>query len=156
MRDPAVRRERLAQAMREVLSELILTESKDPRLAGVVVSAVELSADLKLARAFFSVFGDSERERQAADGLQQARNYLRRQLGRRLRMHSSPEIEFRRDLGFERADRVQRLLDEIAVDRAADDEREGPESGHDERPEAVSLPEPGSRTPDPGRGGRRG
>jgi len=156
MRDPAVRRERLAQAMREVLSELILTESKDPRLAGVVVSAVELSADLKLARAFFSVFGDSERERQAADGLQQARNYLRRQLGRRLRMHSSPEIEFRRDLGFERADRVQRLLDEIAVDRAATDEREGTESGHDERPEAVSLPEPGSRTPDPGRGGRRG
>jgi ribosome-binding factor A len=156
MRDPAVRRERLAQAMREVLSELILTESKDPRLAGVVVSAVELSADLKLARAFFSVFGDSERERQAADGLQQARNYLRRQLGRRLRMHSSPEIEFRRDLGFERADRVQRLLDEIAVDRAAADEREGPEPGHDERPEAVSLPEPGSRTPDPGTGGRRG
>ena len=69
MRDPAVRRERLAEAMREVLSELLLTEVKDPRLAGVVISAVELSGDLKLARAYFSVFGDEERERQAADGL---------------------------------------------------------------------------------------
>ena len=73
MRDSAVRRERLAEAMREVLSELLLTEIKDPRLAGVVISAVELSGDLKLARAYFSIFGDDERERQAADGLQQAR-----------------------------------------------------------------------------------
>ncbi len=118
MRDPAVRRERLAEAMREVLSELLLTEIKDPRLAGVVISAVDLSGDLKLARAFFSVFGDDERVRQAADGLQQARGFLRRESGRRMRLHNPPELEFRRDKGFERADRVQRLLDEVTGHRA--------------------------------------
>jgi ribosome-binding factor A len=113
VRDPAVRRERLAEAMREVLSELLLTEIKDPRLAGVVISAVELSGDLKLARAYFSVFGDEERERQAADGLHQARGFLRRESGRRMRVHNPPDLEFRRDKGFERADRVQRILDQV-------------------------------------------
>jgi len=113
VRDGLVRRERLAEAMREVLSEILLTEVKDPRLAGVVISAVELSGDLKLARAYFSVIGDEERERQAADGLSQARGFLKRESGRRMRLHNPPDIEFRRDKGFERADRIARVLDEI-------------------------------------------
>ncbi len=118
MRDGGVRRERLAESMREVLSETLLTEVKDPRLAGVVISAVELSGDLKLARAYFSVIGDDERERQAADGLAQARGFLRRECGRRMRIHNPPEIEFRRDKGFERADRIARVLDQIQGHRA--------------------------------------
>jgi len=113
MHDPALRRERLAAAIRETLSTMLLRDVKDPRLEGVVISAVEFPGDLKLARAFFSVVGDQERERQAADGLKQATGYLRRQLGRELRMHNPPDLEFRRDLGFERADRVQRILDRI-------------------------------------------
>jgi ribosome-binding factor A len=113
LRQPSLRRARLIEAMRETLSELLLTETKDPRLAGVVVSAVELSGDLKLAKAYFSVIGDDERERQAADALAQARGFLRREIGRRLRLHNPPALEFLRDKGFERADRVQRILDEI-------------------------------------------
>ena len=113
MHDPALRRERLAAAIRETLSMMLLRDVKDPRLEGVVISAVEFPGDLKLARAFFSVVGDQERERQVADGLKQATGFLRRQLGRELRMHNAPDLEFRRDLGFERADRVQRILDEI-------------------------------------------
>jgi ribosome-binding factor A len=111
--DPALRRERLAAAIRENLSMMLLRDVKDPRLEGVVISAVEFPGDLKLARAFFSVVGDQERERQAADGLKQATGFLKRQLARELRMHNPPDLEFRRDLGFERADRVQRILDQI-------------------------------------------
>ncbi|MEW6337687.1 MAG: 30S ribosome-binding factor RbfA [Acidobacteriota bacterium] len=115
MRQTGLRRERLAEAIRESLSELLLTEMKDPRLAGVVVSAVELSGDLKLARAFFSVYGDEERVRQAADGLRQAKGALRRAMGRRMKLHNPPDVEFHRDRGYERSDRVQRLLDGIGV-----------------------------------------
>ncbi len=122
MRDALVRRERLAEAMREALSELLLTQVKDPRLAGVVISAVELSGDLKLARAFFSVIGDEERERQAADGLTQARGFLRRESARRMRLHSPPDIEFKRDKGFERADRIARVLDRIHETEARGEE----------------------------------
>lgn len=117
MRQAGLRKERLSHAMREVLSELLIKDVKDPRLAGVVISAVELSGDLKLARAFFSVIGDEERERQASDGLLQARAFLRREVGKRMRLHNPPELEFRRDKGFERADRLQRILDRIARER---------------------------------------
>jgi ribosome-binding factor A len=125
MRQPGLRKERLSHAMREVLSELLLIEVKDPRLAGVVISVVELSGDLKLARAFYSLIGDEERERQALDGLQQARAFLRREMGLRMRMHNFPDLEFRRDKGFERADRVGRLLDKIARERTVDGEENG-------------------------------
>ena len=113
MRESTVRRERLAAAIRDTLSQVLLREVKDPRLEGVVISAVEFGGDLKLARAFFSVYGDQERERQAADGLKQATGFLKRQLSRELRMHNPPDLEFHRDRGFERADRVQRILDQI-------------------------------------------
>ncbi len=127
MRQVGLRKHRLAEAMRELLSELLLTEVKDPRLAGVVVSAVELSGDTKFARAFFSVYGDAERERQAADGLAQAKNFLRRELGHRMRLHNPPALEFLRDKGFERSDRVQRLLDQLAAEQ--DTGIRGPGSG---------------------------
>jgi ribosome-binding factor A len=130
MREGSLRRERLAAAIRELLSELLLTGAKDPRLAGVVISAVELSGDLKVARAYFSVIGDEERERQVADGLTQARGYLRREVSRRLHMHASPDLEFFRDKGFERADRVARILDglqPIPPEEANDQDSHGDE-----------------------------
>lgn len=125
MRDARLRPQRLAEAIRETLSELLLRESKDPRLHGVVISAVELSGDLKLARAFFSVYGDEERERQALDGLHQARTFLRRQMGRRMRLHNPPDLEFRRDKGYERADRVARILDELDLPAVEDESSPG-------------------------------
>lgn len=126
MRTAGLRRERLAEAMRQVLSEILLGGMKDPRLAGVVVSAVELSGDLKIARAFFSVVGDAERERQAADALHQARGYLRREMGRRLRIHNVPDLQFARDRGYERADRIHRILDALpqAPEAAAEADEE--------------------------------
>lgn len=130
MREGSLRRERLAEAIREVLSELLLAGVKDPRLAGVVISAVELSGDLKLARAFWSVIGDEERERQATDGLAQGRGFLRREMARRLHMHAAPDLEFLRDLGFERADRVQRILDSLQTD--AEDSGTSRDNGADE------------------------
>ena len=113
MRDPSLRRERLSSSLRQELTELLITEVKDPRLSGVVITAVELSGDLKLAHAYFSVVGDEERERQVADGLAQARGFLRHEVGRRMKLHDPPALDFRRDKGFDRADRVQRVLDRL-------------------------------------------
>ncbi len=122
MRTAGLRRERLAEGLRQVLSEILVGGMKDPRLAGVVISAVELSGDLKRARAFFSVVGDEERERHVADALQQARGFLRRELGRRLHIHNVPELQFVRDRGYERADRIHRILDALEQPREEDGE----------------------------------
>lgn len=113
MRDPRLRKMRLEESLREALSNLLLREAKDPRLAGVVISAVTLSGDLKQAKAFFSVFGDAERERQAAEGLEQAKGFLRSALRRLLSVDTVPELIFLRDKGYEHADRVARILDRL-------------------------------------------
>jgi ribosome-binding factor A len=117
MRDPRLRKARLEETIREVLSSVLLREAKDPRLAGVVISAVELSGDLKQAKAYFSVFGDKERERQAAEGLEQAKGFLRAELKRAVRMETIPELLFVRDKGYEHADRVAQILQRLAAEK---------------------------------------
>jgi ribosome-binding factor A len=117
MRDPRLRKARLEETIREVLSSVLLREAKDPRLAGVVISAVELSGDLKQAKAYFSVFGDKERERQAAEGLEQAKGFLRAELKRAVRLETIPELLFVRDKGYEHADRVAQILQRLAAEK---------------------------------------
>jgi len=124
MRDPRLRKARLEETIREVLSSVLLQEAKDPRLAGVVISAVELSGDLKQAKAYFSVFGDKERERQAAEGLEQAKGYLRAELKRAVRMETIPELIFVRDKGYEHADRVAQILQRLSAEKSSEEPSE--------------------------------
>jgi ribosome-binding factor A len=124
MRHPLLRKVRLQESIREVLSHLLLREAKDPRLAGVIISAVELSGDFKQAKAYFSVFGDKERERQAAEGLEQAKGFLRAELRRQLRLDVIPELIFLRDKGYEHADRVAQILEKLHQEQGQEGEDE--------------------------------
>lgn len=107
------RNARLESEIRTVLSELLRFEVKDPRLEGVTISAIRLSPDRSRARVFFSVFGDPERERHAQDGFVAAGAFLRRELGRRVRLRSVPELDFRRDTSYEYGDRIERVLSRL-------------------------------------------
>jgi len=117
------RNRRLEGEIRAVLAELLRFSVKDPRLDDVTVSAIQLSADRTQARVFYSVIGDAERERQAADGFAAAAAFMRRELGQRMRMRTVPALEFRRDTSYEYGDRIERLLDRIhtAPSDAGDD-----------------------------------
>ena len=107
------RNARLQGEIRNVLAELLLHEVNDPRLSGVTVSGVRLTADRSKARVYFSVIGDAERERQAGDGFKAASGFLRRELGRRMRLRIVPTLEFIRDASYEYGDRMERLLDRL-------------------------------------------
>lgn len=107
------RNDRVTGQIRAVLSELLLQEVNDPRLDGVVISGVRVNRDRTQAEVFFSVIGDDERERQAADGFAAAANFLRRELGRRMHIRTVPSLEFRRDTSFEYGDRMERLFDRM-------------------------------------------
>jgi ribosome-binding factor A len=110
------RNARLEGEIRSVLSDLLRLEVKDPRLVGVTVSQVRLSGDRTAARVYFSVIGDDERERQAADGFQAAAAFMRRQLGRRMRLRVVPTLDFVRDSSFKYGDRMERLFDKLSED----------------------------------------
>ena len=92
------RNARLAEEMRKVLAELLLLDVNDPRLEGVTVSDLSLNADRSQARVYYSIYGDDERVRHAGDGFSAARSFLRRELGRRMRLRTVPELEFHRGL----------------------------------------------------------
>jgi len=107
-----------------VLTELLQHEVNDPRLAGVTVSVVRLSADRSHGRIYFSVIGDDERERQAADGLAAANPFLRRELGRRMRLRTVPAIEFLRDTSYEYGDHMERIFQKLHDEGVLPSERD--------------------------------
>ncbi len=108
------RNARLEGEIRSVLSNLLRLEVKDPRLEGVTLSQIRLTGDRTGARVYFSLVGDDEREREAADGFRAAAAFMRRQLGRRMRLRVVPTLEFVRDTSFEYGDRMERLFDKLA------------------------------------------
>ena len=124
------RNTRLEGEIRSVLSDLLRSEVKDPRLTDVTVSSIRLSADRSKARVYYSVIGDAEREREASDGFNAAAPFMRRQLGQRMRLRVVPSLEFFRDTSYEYGDRMERLFDTLAKDGllpAADENGDGTE-----------------------------
>jgi ribosome-binding factor A len=118
------RNARLEGEIRAVLSNLLLHDLNDPRLANVTVSVIRLSADRAHAKVYYSIFGDAERERQAAEGFAAAAAFVRRELGQRMRLRSVPTLEFHRDTSYEYGDHMERLFDRLKdeVQPAGDDD----------------------------------
>ncbi len=115
------RRERLSGELRDEIAQIVSRGLKDPRIGFVTVTRVELSADLGHAKAFVSVLGNEDQRRESMAGLKQATGFVRREVGRRIRMRVLPELKFVYDKGVDATDRVARLLEQVR----AREEREG-------------------------------
>jgi ribosome-binding factor A len=109
------RSERLAEEIREEVARMIATELKDPRLGFVTVVRVELAHDLGYARVHVGVLGNEKDREKSLVALRSAAGFVRRELGKRLRIHHTPEIDFRYDKGLDATDRVAQLLQEDAA-----------------------------------------
>jgi ribosome-binding factor A len=109
---PSERMRRVDEAMREVLSDAITQDLKDPRVGFVTVTAVDTSPDLRHARVHVSVLGDDKQRRLTMDGLQAAHGFLQRRVAGELRLKHTPRLDFHYDDTAERADRLERLLGE--------------------------------------------
>ena len=125
------RPERLAEELREEIARMIASEVKDPRLGFVTVTRVEVAHDLRYARVHVGVLGGEAEREKSLTALRSAAGFIRRQLGRRLRIHHSPEVDFRYDKGIDATDRVARLLAEVAEREKAAAQAEGVEAGDD-------------------------
>ena len=103
---------RVNHLLQEELARLIRFELKDPRVADVAVTGVEATSDLKYATVYVRSLGGSEAIANALKGLESAEGYMRKTLGRELRLRRIPELTFREDSSLEHAIRIEALLDE--------------------------------------------
>ncbi len=105
---------RLRELLKKEVSEILQREMKDPRIGFVSVTDVEISADLRHAKIFVSIFGDAAAKTQTMEGLESARGFVRTELAHRIRLRRIPEVLFRIDESIERGARVNRLLRQVA------------------------------------------
>ena len=119
------RPERVADILREEISQIVGFELEDPRLTMVTVTDVRLSDNLKAARVYFTVAGTEEEHQLALSALNHAAPYVRKQLGLSLNLPRTPEIHFVRDRVEEQGARVDKLLDKIERDWATQERDEG-------------------------------
>jgi len=107
---------RVDEAVREVLSDAIAHEVKDPRVGFVTVTAVETSPDLRSARVFVSVLGSETVRRRSLDGLESAHGYLQKRVAGELRLKHTPALHFLYDDSTDRGMRIAELLDAEAAE----------------------------------------
>lgn len=109
------RKLRVAAELQRVANELLAQEINDPRLAGVRISAVELSGDLSVARLFFNTLDPDDDPEPIETALERASGFFRSRLGRALRLRRVPELSFVQDLGPRRGFELTHLIDEVVA-----------------------------------------
>lgn len=112
----------VAEALKRETSDIIANHLKDPRLGFITVTGAEMADDLRYARIFISILGDDDARKKSLQGLESAKGFVRRELGQRLRLKFTPEIDFKVDESVARGDRIDRLLHQLAEEK-----RDGPD-----------------------------
>jgi ribosome-binding factor A len=107
------RTDRVADLILKELAEVLLRKVKDPRLAEITLTAVKVSPDLRHARVYYSLLGDDEKKTEVAAGLDSARGFVKRELGKRLELRHVPDISFHFDDSLEYGSHIDQLLAEL-------------------------------------------
>lgn len=106
------RKDRVSEQIRRELAELIRTELKDPRVGMISLTDVEVTADYAHAKVYFSTLAGGDNLPSVLTGLQKASGFLRRELGKRISIHMTPQLHFVFDQSLERGADLSKLIDE--------------------------------------------
>jgi ribosome-binding factor A len=109
--------ERIAEQIREELSQILATEVSDPGVGLVTITRVKVTADLSLARAYWTVLGEGKERTDTAKALNRAVPYLRHLLSQRLTLRRAPELKFQYDESVAAHDRIERIIHDLHVER---------------------------------------
>jgi len=127
------RPQRVADQIRSELALLLAREVHDPGIGFVTLTRVQVSPDLQSARVHYTVLGDEKARANSAKALGRATPFLRRQIGSRLRLKRTPELQFLYDNSIAGQDRIEQILNELhaepTVDREVTHERNDDDNG---------------------------
>ena len=114
MRKNSIKNTRVSGEVQKVLSEIIRGEIKDPRISPLTsVVQVYVAPDLKTCKAYISVLGQEEAQKDTLEGLKSAEGYIRRQLARELNLRNTPEITFILDQSIEYGENMSKLIEYV-------------------------------------------
>ena len=119
MQGSGSRAERIADQIKDQVSQLLAFEVKDPAVGLLTVTHVKLTSDMGLAHVYYTLVGDDVERRKTARALDRATAFVRRRLAEGMNMRRTPEVKFHYDENVERQERVETLLREIAAERDA-------------------------------------
>ena len=111
--------ERIAEQLREEVSQILATDIADPGVGLVTVSRIRVSPDLSLARVYWTLVGDAAEKKRTTKALQRAAPFVRHVLATRLTLRRVPEVAFHYDEGLAAHQRVEEILHEIHEEEAA-------------------------------------
>jgi len=114
------RSEKVADLIHKEISEMLVKTIKDPRIGFVTITRVEASEDCRSAKVYFSVTGTREDRERSMKGLSSAKGYVRKELGRRIRLRYTPEIIFKFDPSIEYAIHIGEVLRHLKEDEGTD------------------------------------
>ena len=114
-RSPFNRTDRVASLIQEIISGLLRSEVKDPRVRSVTVTDVEVTGDLREARIYYTHHSGEFKADEVREGLQRASGFVRRELGQRIRMRVTPSLDFREDTSLDYGARIEAKLRELGL-----------------------------------------
>lgn len=117
MRKNSIKNTRINGEVMKELSVIIRSQIKDPRIHPMTsVTSVEVAPDLKTCKAYISVLGDEEAQKNTLAGLKSAEGYIRRELARTVNLRNTPEIRFVLDQSIAYGISMSKLIDEVVKD----------------------------------------
>ncbi len=117
------RKERVAQRIKEEISNIIHDKIKDPRIGFLTITKVELTNDLRIAKVFYSVLGEDDKKKEAREGLASAIKYIRKLLGEAIELRYTPEVMFKLDTTTEYNLHIGKIFEKIEKERLEKEEK---------------------------------
>jgi ribosome-binding factor A len=114
-----LRPEKLEDQVHFLLSTLIQREVRDPELGFLTLTAVRITGDRSIAKAYYTVLGDKDQEERSKRALGRATGFLRSQLAQRLKLRRVPELRFFLDKTLEAGNHLETLFVQIEAEEAA-------------------------------------
>ncbi len=108
-----MRLERVTQLIKKEISGIIHDELRDPRIGFVTITKVQVTPDLRQAKVYFSILGNSEDTDKTSEGLKSACGYIRKLIGRRLKLRYIPEISFYLDKSIEYSIHISETIEKL-------------------------------------------
>lgn len=110
-----IKQDRVGERIRAILSELLLREVADPRLKNVTITEVTLDPELMFASVYVNALGDESRQDEVIAALGKAKGFLRREVGKRVRLRILPDFHFHWDERLGRAEHLNKLLSSLDI-----------------------------------------